>query len=37
VARYAALLSTGLYTATYLGVGLHGAASTDRGPAEETV
>ncbi len=37
VARYAALLSTGLYTATYLGVGLHGAASTDRGPAEEAV
>jgi hypothetical protein len=36
VARYAALLSTGLYTATYLGVGLHGAAATDRGTAEGT-
>jgi hypothetical protein len=37
VARYAALLSTGLYTATYLGVGLHGAAATDQGTAEGTV
>ncbi len=36
VARYAALLSTGLYTATYLGVGLHGAAATHRGTAEGT-
>ena len=37
VARYAALLSTGLYTATYLGVGLHGAAVADRGTAEGSV
>jgi hypothetical protein len=32
VARYAALLSTGLYTATYLGVGLNSAAGADRAP-----